>query len=972
MKRVRISLLTAAMLLTSTWVAPVQAATFTTVQPYLTDYKVGFTDGHALLTKAQYDEFEYAGQTVIVTKAGKKGLLDARTGKEITPASWDQIEIPGRNNVAIVQKGGWFQYIDLTTKKLSAAKFAGAHTYSLSADYADAIVFVGQTSMLLDSTGKVLIPPFAGKLSVVSLIPPEATGDREAKETRYLVASTAKGITLYDAASFKPRFSLANTQLIPNEGGPKTAYLKVRSGGMEGLVDVNGKYVLPAKYKAIYTWNEGYFQVLAQKGTGLWKDGRFLAEPLYQEVGFEYNNPDLYWTLDKGIVTYHSIAKGTEHALKQGATYLHDSYVLGQDPKTGMYGVLQVGGEVVIPFVYPKVEGPPAARQLVRSDGKKAMLPAWGKPIKEPDFWFDSAAPIGGSYSMQLIKDGSKIGLYSENEGLILSPVENRRFRYEEATGHIVVTEPDGKVLRFGGISGKPESGQHVQTLSEQLNGVYEAGKGTVIVNRTTNQPISKLYQQVYPDDVSKLIVAADGQMADLYTPDGKLLTTQLKIAFMRERSDAPPVTFIQVGDSFYTWGGKEGTSKLALLTIADGELQAASDLVYREAVYKVVGEKKVAVMMRTDGTLDFWGEEGNQLVKKVAGASEYQTDSYFGGLLIAESDGWHVYSSSLQRLTTGGYQALKLLGLSDKGAKAIVYRDKATGLHGLLTQDGKQLTAPQYESIRLSSEAFPGLWSAAEGQPPFAFSKKDQFGYLDREGKELFASKLLTKKPAISYLPLQLPSFAAYSELMKQNPLELIDFGKPYSWPEGGSSEGKFYANLALYLELPQGAGKSEVLAALTGKAIIKPDEGRSDLSDEDMYSLVYYMATGKSSLSMTAEQLTRWAEQRGIVLQRGGNQYYQTMDLYREYHQMFFSELLRSLAGKKVAKPKVLKQGELSFAQKKMIESMLLVNGRPAEQLPMPLPQAEWEQGVQPFLTAYQKQAAQLLAAYEKQVGK
>lgn len=98
-------------------------------------------------------------------------MLDARTGQEITPASWDQIEIPGRNNVAIVQKGGWFQYIDLTTKKLSAAKFAGAHTYSLSADYADAIVFVGQTSMLLDSTGKVLIPPFAGKLSVVSLIP---------------------------------------------------------------------------------------------------------------------------------------------------------------------------------------------------------------------------------------------------------------------------------------------------------------------------------------------------------------------------------------------------------------------------------------------------------------------------------------------------------------------------------------------------------------------------------------------------------------------------------------------------------------------------------------------------------------------------------------------------------------------------------------------------------------------------------
>lgn len=87
MKRVRISLLTAAMLLTSTWVAPVQAATFTTVQPYLTDYKVGFTDGHALLTKAQYDEFEYAGQAVIVTKAGKKDCsTPARDKKSRLPA----------------------------------------------------------------------------------------------------------------------------------------------------------------------------------------------------------------------------------------------------------------------------------------------------------------------------------------------------------------------------------------------------------------------------------------------------------------------------------------------------------------------------------------------------------------------------------------------------------------------------------------------------------------------------------------------------------------------------------------------------------------------------------------------------------------------------------------------------------------------------------------------------------------------
>ncbi|GED26804.1 hypothetical protein BAG01nite_29060 [Brevibacillus agri] len=970
MKHKAISLMAAALLCASAWTAPVQAASFATVQPYLTDYKIGFTNGNELVTKAQYDAFDYSAHAVIVTKAGKKGLLDVRTGKEITPAVWDEIEIPGSNNIAIVQKGGWFQYIDLTTKKLSATKFAGAHSYYLSSDHDPVIVLGGQTSMLLDKTGKVLIPPVAGKLSIVSLIPPEVKGDQEADATRYVVATTAKAMTLYDLVTFKPRFSLPGAALIPNEGGPKTAYLKVRSGGKEGLVDVNGQYVLPAQYKAIYTWNHGYFQLVGPNGVGLWKDGQLLAEPLYAEVGFAHSNPDLYWTVSKDIVTYHSIAKGTAHSLKKGADYLRDSYVLGQDPKTGMYGVVQVDAGVVIPFVHPRVEGAPASRLLVRSDGKKTILPGWEKPIREPDFWFDSLTPLG-SYGLQSVKDGSKIGLYSEREGLLLTPAENRVIRYEEASGQVVVTEPDGKVLRFGGISGKPESEHDVQPLSEQLNAVYEAGKGSVIVDRSTDKPISKHYEQLYADDASKLIVAADGQTADLYTPDGTLLTTEIKLARWKGRYDAPPVTIMQVGDAFYTLGVKEGTNKRAFIRIADGQLQVAGEFAYREAAEIAMGEKKAAVAMRADGTLDVWAQEGSRLVQKLANATGYETASTFDKLLVQTKDGWDVYSSSLERITTGNYQSLKPLPQSDKRPGVVVYQDKQTGLYGLLAADGRQLTAPRYEAIKPSGEVFPGLWLHDDTQPPFAFATKDQFGYLDQDGKELFTTKFLTKKPVITYRPLQLQSFEAYTTLMKQNPLELVDFGKPYSWSGKGSSESKFYANLALYVGLPQGAGKAEVFAALEAKGAIKPDAKRADMSDEDMYSLAYFMPTGKSSQSLTAKELTEWAQKRGIVPQRGGMSYYMSMDLYKEYHQMFFAELLRSVAGKKLAKPKVLKAGELSPEQKALVETMLLVNGKQANQLPLPLPQAEWNRGVQGFLTAYQKQAAGLLAAYEKQAG-
>lgn len=426
----------------------VQAASFPTLQPYMTDYKIGFTNGAGLVTKPGYDEFARESQYLIVTKAGKKGILDVKTGKEVTPSTWDSIEIPGGKNIAIVQKGGWFQYLDLTTRKLSTAKFAGAHTYFLSPEHGTVIVMGGQTSMVLDPSGKVLIPPFAGKLSVVALVSPDQTENQDATPLRYIAAGNGKQLTLYDGATLKPRFTLAKAELIPNEGGPNTAYLKVRSAGKEGLVDINGKYVLEPKYTALYTWAKGYFQVVGPKGVGLWKDGKMLAEPQYTEVGMEFTKPDMYTTVTGDTITYHLASTGTSITLKKGAQYLRDGYVLGQDPKTGMYGVIHVDGKTVIPFIYPQVEGPPAAQLLVRSDGKKGILPGWELPMKEPDFWFDQITTLG-SYSMLAIRDGTKIGLYSDRKGLLLTPQENTVIRYDEKSGRILVTGPDGMTIPY-------------------------------------------------------------------------------------------------------------------------------------------------------------------------------------------------------------------------------------------------------------------------------------------------------------------------------------------------------------------------------------------------------------------------------------------------------------------------------------------------------------------------------------------
>ncbi|NTU31798.1 WG repeat-containing protein [Brevibacillus sp. HB1.1] len=960
-----ISLVTAVVLGTSAWTSSVHAATFSQIQPYLTDYKIGFTDGNKLVTQAIYDDFELSSKDMIVTKGGKKGILDARTGKEITPAIWDNIDIPDSKNIAIVQKGSWFQYIDLKTHKLSTMKFAGAHPYYLSKEQGTAIMLLGKSSMLLNVDGKVLIPPFAGKLAMVQLVAPDQTENKEVEKTRYFVASTPKELIMYDPASSKKLFALAKAEWIPNEGGPDTAYLKVRSGGKEGLIDRYGKYVLEPKYNAIYIWINGYFQVIGPKGQGLWKDGRMLAEPIYKEVGIEHNNPDVYYTVSGDVITYHSRSKGTSHPLKKGAELLHGSYVQGQDPKTNLYGVLQVGGETVIPFAYPRAEGPPAARLLVRSDGKKVILPGWGKEVKEPDFWFDSYVTLG-SYSMLSIKDGNKIGLYSENEGLVLPPVENRVIRYEEATGQVLVTEPDGKVLRYNSV-GKSEETGNTMPLSDELTTMYQPGKGVMIVDRKTNQPISKLYQSVYMDSDTNLIVAMDHDWADLYTAEGKLLTTEIKVAVWKSGNDGPPLTLIRVADSVYTMGVRAGNIEMAMIKADGGQLQVVSDFVYRDADEAMVQNQKIAVTARLDGTLDVWVQEGNQLTNKLTSVKGFHRESDFDRVLIQSSTGWDVYSPQLLRLSTGDYQSMKYLPLPDRKMGVIAYQDKKTGLYGLMSLEGKVLTAAKYEAILPTNKVFSQMWSKADDQTPYVFTTKDQFGYLSQGGQELFATRFLTKKPVVSYSPITFQAFSAYSDVMRHRPLELIDFGKPYSWPAGGNSESKFFANLALYLNLPKDAGKQAVLSDLVSKGIIKVDENRSVMSDEDMFRVAYFMATGKTSQAMKTPEVMEWAQKRGIVPVREGMSYYMTMDLYTEYQHILMTELMRSLKGKKVLKPKTLTTASLSDAQQQMLTTALIVNGKPANQLSVPLPQAEWQKAIQGLVNQYNKQAAQLLAAYE-----
>lgn len=950
------ALVTSVALVWSAMMPTGQAAGQGTVHPYITDYKIGFTDGSSLVTKAVFDDAAKRGDYYVVTKGGKKGILDGRTGKEITPSVWDDADIPDGKNIAVVRKGGWFQYIDLPKRALSPSKFAGAHTYFLSRTYPTVIAMGGSTSMLLDPSGKVLLPPFQGKIEMVD-VAVRGTDDED-ESVRYLVATTAQKLTVYDPVTLKPLFSLPRASLVPNNG-LKPAYIRIASGGKQGLIDLNGRYLLEPKYKALVPLENGYFRVEAEEGVGLWKDG-MLAPPSFTDVGVLRDVPDAYYTVSGGGITYHSTAGGTSFALKQ-SEYLHGGYVLGQDPSTGLYGVKNVRGETVVPFVYPRVERVSGIRLLVRSDGKKGILRGeWGRPVQEPDAWFDAVTTIG-DYNMVSVQDGTKVGLYSQKAGLLVPPAEHTLISYDSYAGTATVTGPDGKqrIYRSDGSS-QDANEPTIYPLTDTLSASVNKEGDVVIIEKETRQPISKPYQSVYTDH--ELVVAVDGDAADLYTPDGNMLTTDVKIA-ARYKSIERPIMLIDIGEAIYTAGTKNDTGELALVKIANDSLQVESDFRYHSFTAWQVNERALFVFVQKDGRRDLWFAGGDGAARRLEGISGYRVDSNSGLVFVQGNGGWDVYAADGNRLTNGGYRSLEVIKTVG-GQRFVAYQDQRTGLYGLLGTDLRVLTPPKYESVKPADKVFSQFGLSPDRAPPFVFTAGGHFGYLNSSGQEVFRTALFTKKPAVSYRPLTPQAFAAYRELLRNNPLELADFGKPYRWPEADNSERVFFANLALYFNLPVNSGKREVLQALIAKGIIKDDPRRAVLSDDDFFALMYYVVNGKTSQSLTQQQLRDWAEKRGLVRERWIKGVEQSIDsYYTEYLQSFFQELLRTQAA--AVKPKPLSFATLSEAQQQMLRSLIVVNGQEYDQLPLPLPQAEVKRHLEQLVRQYNKQAPLLLKA-------
>ncbi|RNB89728.1 hypothetical protein EDM56_11165 [Brevibacillus fluminis] len=970
-----ISMGTAILMGATALITSAQAAAVPYLKPYVTDNKFGFTDGSKRITQPVYDDFKKAANVLIVKKNGKQGVIDAKTGATLIAPVWDQIDIPEQKNIAILRKGAVLQTFTFSTKTLSKAVFKEYATFYLSDKHTSVIALTGSSSMLMDTDGKVLIPQFQGNIRFVDWKEPKSA-DANRDTTRYAIAVSAKELTMFDPVSLKPMFSVPAVTLAgPDNEIPTVSCLQVVRNGKTGLVKRDGSFALEPNYSGVQLLEGTFASFRGPKGVGLVSDGKIVLDPSYEEVG-ELPYPTAGYFGRKGdIVTYYVNDGSSSFSLRKGAEYLYgknDTYVLGKDVDSSLYGVKSLKGETIVPFEYPGLQGVPAAWVLVRKDGKKGILAQRSLSVVSPEVWFDSFVTMGG-YDMLALTDGKKLALYSQEKGLLVPFQEGLQIRYDSKHNAVLVTTPDNKTREYRTYeppldpNQKPDiNAPKIEQLNEQLSTSFVRDKGYTILRTASGEPVSsQIYQFVRKE--GQLILAnidAASTSFDVYTATGELINKGLRIA-VRNDPEVEPTVLIKAGDSYYALAAKENTRGKALVRLHGNQMTVLTDFTYWRITKwgDFAAEGVLVDLSRQNGGDDFTMLTTDSMRPKLEQVEAYGIGDQF--YFIQKQGTWNVFDKKLNPLTTGNYKSLRSASVSPEKSQHLIVQDAKTGLYGLVSTKGTVLAAPKYEYLSLIDDTFSEQLGYDTGiQHWFVVVKGNQFGYLNENGKEMFMTPLYTKAPKVTNRAVKAGAFYDFEMVMRFESSELVDYGKPYSQIKG-DDENRFYSHVALYFDLPQDSSKQAIIAALVSKDILPTTRTGADFSYDDFFALAYYMVNGETSQKLTADQRFQWANDRGLYIQRGGHDF---TSIYVDYDSLFMNKLLLAKKANVKLKPKTLSFETLTEKQRGMLLPLIQVNGIPSDKSRLPLTRAYLDPQLKKLLAEYNKASAQLLQAYLK----
>lgn len=265
-------------------------------------------------------------------------------------------------------------------------------------------------------------------------------------------------------------------------------YFIVGEKGLFGVVDTNGKELIPPTYEALKYFSDGNFQATKNKKSGLinyrnyislplkYTDFKFISQDLAEiwdgnKVGYisKYGTiiiPPVYDSIQQFGSTVYLVSKNGKVGLidslqkKELLPIDYDSITLSSDPKyydikkNNQFGKMDMAYQVVIKPEYDSIESSDLGF-LLRKNGKIGFYTTNGTLIK-PDY--TKIVFTQPEFGLVVVKEGNLLGFIT-SDGLVVSPRYDNLSRFSDRG--IAFVERGGKLMAVN-IEGKEITVQEV------------------------------------------------------------------------------------------------------------------------------------------------------------------------------------------------------------------------------------------------------------------------------------------------------------------------------------------------------------------------------------------------------------------------------------------------------------------------------------------------------------------------------
>jgi hypothetical protein len=320
------------------------------------------------LSDAIYDNIadDYNSGLLIVTKDHKQGLL-RRDMHAVTPIKYDAIMRFNKDLIAIVRLDNAMGLMrsDGTIVLDLVKGYIGEYNEVLFQ-----ITFANDSIAIIDKHLQSILPRGA-KLAAYS-------GDKILfRQNQKMGAINAAGYTLIQPVYDEVYFG--------NTDGEENIYFMARSGKAWGMVDLQGKTIVPFEYDKINLFEEGLSVAIKNGKYGVINDANAIAVPfIYDDAEYNFNKQGLL-----------RVKKDNKYGMidKKGTVIIPLNYDLLDSEceedicraqQNGKWGFLDINGRTIIPFDYEDARAFYYTETTrVKKNGKWYEINKQGKIVKE-------------------------------------------------------------------------------------------------------------------------------------------------------------------------------------------------------------------------------------------------------------------------------------------------------------------------------------------------------------------------------------------------------------------------------------------------------------------------------------------------------------------------------------------------------------------------------------------------------------